>query len=113
VAAEHGLRGVFTGFAARPLTVDRIRLFEVSRRQTVRAMIRHRISNIEQGMMNVEGRREGDYCVFRRANSISRSWRSWSPVSFSFIIHHSLFDIRYFFPPSPAAAGFNPRRPVR
>jgi hypothetical protein len=70
------------------------------------------MSNIEQGMKKVEGRGERVCCVFKRTNSMNRSWISCSPVAFSFIIRHSLFDIRYSVPDhstSCSAAG-KPRR---
>jgi hypothetical protein len=49
--------------------------------------------NIEYPTRNDEGRWEGAQRVSKRTNP---SWTSYTPVSFSFIIHHSLFDILRF-----------------
>jgi hypothetical protein len=58
-------------------------------------MIRHKISNIEQGMMNDERERNGRVGSPGAVDGVGSSENAGDACASSFDIHHSLFDIRY------------------
>jgi hypothetical protein len=60
-------------------------------------MIPLRISNIEQGMMNDERERNGRATSPGALDGVCSCGNGVAAFTSSFDIHHSLFDIRYFF----------------